>query len=149
MNRLPVMFAVLGLAVSISACAYYPDGPYGPGYGPYPPHNYGPPPGAGPDEGPPPQGDYGPPPGSGQSGPPPQSSYGPPPDQSDMGPPPQGAENESSAPPDAKAAHKMAKMNDPAWCSAHAQKCAKWRAKFGEQGGGDQPPPDEQGPPPR
>src|SRR5437763_746013 len=54
--------ALLGSAVLLSACVYYPDGPNGPGYGP-----------------PPPRGAYGPPPPPSESGPPPSEEQGPPP----------------------------------------------------------------------
>lgn len=53
--------ALLGLAASLSACAYYPeDSYYGQEYPPPapPPEQYGPPPGAAAEYGPPPSADY-------------------------------------------------------------------------------------------
>ncbi len=158
MIRLSASLAVIGLVVTVSACTYYPNGPYGPGYGPYPPRN--PPPPASQEEGPPP-GAYGPSPGAGESGPPPQSNYGQPP-QSNYGPPPgQGAEGpppgyggEEQAAPNDKAARQIQKMNNPVWCNNHPAKCAQFRAKYGAQGQYGGPPPGgpdeqgEEGPPP-
>ena len=138
MNRLLAPVAIAGVALALSACVYYPDGPYGPGYGPY--HSaYG---------HPPPQGNYGPPPQE-NAGPPP-GNYGP---NDDQGPDdqqgyagqggPSGQDGDMSAGQSNKADKAMAKMSNPAWCSKHQKKCDKLHAKYGDPG----QEPDSDGPP--
>ena len=118
--------ALVALTAALGACVYYPNGPYGPGYGPYhpaaappPPPNYGPPPG--------PQGGYGPPPGE---------QYGPPP----------GSGPQASAP--RLSPSQIAKMNDPNWCNAHPYHCRKLHSEYAASQGGP-PPGGQYGPPPQ
>lgn len=127
--------AILGSAVLLSACVYYPNGPYGPGYGPPgppppPPGQAGPPP-SGPDYGPPPNEDQGPPPGAEEQGPPPEpysggAQSGPPAGAGEYGPP-------------------RRHVHGPKWCERHPHKCK--REQMEQQGYGP-PPSDERGPPP-
>jgi hypothetical protein len=125
--------AILGSALLLSACAYYPNGPYGPGYGPPPPP-------------PPPRGAYGPPP-------PPES--GPPPGD-ESGPPPAGGEDygasggAQSGPP---AGYGPApRRRGPHWCERHPKRCAKEQQMMQQGAGpndqGGPPPNDMSGPPP-
>ena len=112
--------ALVGVAITLGGCYYYP------------PEGYGPPPG----------GAYGPPPGYNEEGPPPQGEYGPPPQQ--------GAEygNEAYAPPPpaysakwcAKHPHKcrkLQKMQTGAYGPPPSQ---------GQEYG---PPPEQGSPPPQ
>jgi hypothetical protein len=125
MNRWSTCFAFAGLAIMVSGCAYYPNGPYGPGYGPYRP---------GYDQ-PPPQEGNGPPPPPPQEGYPPPQQQGYAPQGQYSGPPGQGAAQEPTQ-------AQIAKMNDPDWCSKHPHKCQKLRSEYGQpqQGPGNQPP---------
>ncbi len=119
MNVIVRFVAVAGTAIALSACVYYPHGPYGPGYGPYEPgYDRGgpPPPGPGYDQGP--GYNSGPPPGPGyNSGPPPEPGYAP-----------EAARGDEN--------RQIAKMNDPQWCQQHPKKCAKLHQKYGEAAGG-------------
>jgi hypothetical protein len=124
--------AILGSAILLSACAYYPNGPYGPGYGPPPP----PPPPHG-AYGPPPGPDYGPPPGGGdEAGPPPSGDEGYGPSGGAQSGPPAGGQDYGPGP----------KPHGPRWCAKHPKRCAKQQQMM-QQGYGP-PPSDESGPPP-
>jgi hypothetical protein len=133
--------ALIGLAMSLSACVYYPDGPEGPGYGPPPPREYGPPPGAP---------EYGPPPSGPEGGPPPEdeSGSGPPGGSAEAGPPPDDQAYAGGPPPRAMRPH------GPRWCARHPHKCARQsqQGPYSEPGPSEDqspPPPDDQGPPPQ
>ena len=140
--------ALVGAAITLGGCYYYPPE----GYGPPPGGAYGPPPGYN-EEGPPPQGEYGPPPGQGAGAPPPSQGqgYGPPPQGQGYGPPPQqGAEygNEAYAPPPPAYSAK--------WCAKHPHKCRKMQkmqaGSYGPPRGESQengPPPEQGSPPPQ
>lgn len=68
--------------------------------------------------------------------------YGPP---GPAGPPP--GYDDGMPPPGAPLTQKqMSRLNDPAWCNAHAQRCAELRARAGGPGYGDAPPPGYNGP---
>ena len=141
--------ALVGAAITLGGCYYYPPESYGP-----PPGGaYGPPPGYN-EEGPPPQGEYGPPPGQQGAGAPPPSqgqNYGPPPQGQGYGPPPQqGSEygNEAYAPPPPAYSAK--------WCAKHPHKCRKMQkmqaGSYGPPRGESQengPPPEQGSPPPQ
>ena len=141
MSRWFTSLAVAGSAALLSACVYYPHGPYGPGYGPYHPGYDQPPPNA--DYGPPPQNDYPPPPPPRQQqGYAPQGQYSQP--QGQYGQQPGPSQDESQGPTRKQIAH----MNDPAWCSAHQRKCEKLQSRYGQGRQPEQGPPPDQGPPP-
>jgi len=112
---------ILGSAILLSGCVYYPDGPAGPGYGPPPPHT---------GYATPPPSDYGPPPGGDESGPPPGDEAG--------GPPPDMSGGATMAPPP--------RPHGPKWCAKHPHRCARHQQMMNEDGG--PPPGADQGPPP-
>jgi hypothetical protein len=140
MNRWSASLALAGMAVLLSGCVYYPNGPEGPGYGPYRSGYNRPPPGPGYDgpPPPPPQGQYAPPPQQ-------QQGYAPPPQQqgyAQQGP--DSGQQASRGPSQRQIAH----MNDPNWCAANARKCQRLQSKFGQGGQGPSGGAQEGPPPP-
>jgi hypothetical protein len=146
MRALSLGLGILGLGLTLSGCAYYPDGPYayGPGWCNYHPYRcaaaYGP---------------YGPPPPPGYAGPPPGYSAPPPgyPPPQGYAPPPGSAPPAQPAPPQAadsaRQQSQLAKVNNPTWCNNHPRKCEELRERFGMTPPGNNPEPQQgYGPPP-